>query len=572
MSEFWKYFHDRLAWPLIHHPGPLAGLVRGLSLALDSTRDDLVYFRRQWFPELCEAELVPLFGTGRGLVRHPKETAEQFRSRVVNAWRWHRLGGKTEGLPEILKFYGFDALTIESLRSFQSSRWAEFQLGLKTPVTQEEQEALLANLNTLLWLVNEYKPARSVLTRVYTDTYDYVPSVWSGGPVSEQGWSNGFWSLFSGVKWTEQEGSDAQHDVIVSFGMGRRFQSEQYITTGIGIGVENCTGSLSQYIDKAVWSRSAWSDVFMRNHGFTIGEIVSLQWCDPTTSSYPWSGSWDARPWAQINGWDRVLPPWRFRWRPWAKVHAVFSSPGDGREHGEPVQVHDSGTWGDINACYGRPQAAIYQGTRWGDAWGADPMLQKLEILERWQHKSALCTPSANPGTPQAAGLSHSAWTSEAVREQSLSNGCPAAMTLLRCMRAVHEDLGAPRLSTSIILSAHRTLPVEPGTPQAAGLSHSAWTSEAVREQSLSNGCPVAITAWQGMSAVCDGAESPHLSVDILLASQSEECISSSPQYGGMDTVQLTGLPLHEEGWLGSSAGRRWYDYTGLISIKEQSE
>ena len=62
MSEFWQYFHDRLAWPLIHAPGPLAGLVRGLSLALDSTRDDIVYFRRQWFPELCEAELVPDFG------------------------------------------------------------------------------------------------------------------------------------------------------------------------------------------------------------------------------------------------------------------------------------------------------------------------------------------------------------------------------------------------------------------------------------------------------------------------------------------------------------------------------
>ena len=56
MSEFWKYFHDRLAWPLIHAPGPLSGLVRGMALALDSARDDIVYFRRQWFPELCEAE------------------------------------------------------------------------------------------------------------------------------------------------------------------------------------------------------------------------------------------------------------------------------------------------------------------------------------------------------------------------------------------------------------------------------------------------------------------------------------------------------------------------------------
>lgn len=294
MSEFWKYFHDRLAWPLIHAPGPLAGLVRGLSLALDSTRDDIVYFRRQWFPELCEADLVPEFGTGRGLVRHPKETAEQFRARVVGAFRWHRLGGKTEGLPEILKFYGFDALTVENLRNWQPSRWAEFQLGLRTPATQAEQDALLADLDTLLWLVNEYKPARSVLARVYTDTYDRVPTVWSGGPINEQGWSNGFWSLFSGVTWPGEGG-----DIVVSFGMMRRFLSERYNETGAGLGVESRTGFLAPYIDRPVWSRSAWSDVFPRNHGFTIGEIVSLHWCVRTTSSYPWHGAWDSRHWQE---------------------------------------------------------------------------------------------------------------------------------------------------------------------------------------------------------------------------------------------------------------------------------
>lgn len=139
MSEFWRYFRDRLAWPLIHAPGPLSGLVRGMALALDSARDDIVYFRRQWFPELCEAGLVPDFGAGRGLVRHPKETAEQFRARVVNAWRWHQLGGRTEGLPEILRFYGFETVRIDNMRQWQPGRWAEFQIGLATPATQAEQ-------------------------------------------------------------------------------------------------------------------------------------------------------------------------------------------------------------------------------------------------------------------------------------------------------------------------------------------------------------------------------------------------------------------------------------------------
>ena len=511
MSEFWRYFHDRLAWPLIHAPGPLAGLVRGLALSLDSARDDSVYFRRQWFPELCEAELVPDFGKSRGLVRHPKESAEAFRSRVVNAWRWHQLGGRTEGLPEILRFYGFEALRLESLRRYQPSRWAEFQIGLKTPATQAEQDALLADLDTLLWLVNEYKPARSLLARVYTDTYDRVPTVWSGGSVEEQGWSNGFWSRFSGVLWPGQDG-----DIVVSFGMVRRFLSERYNETGAGLGVESRTGFLAPYIDRPVWSRSAWSDVFPRNHGFTIGEIVSLHWCVRTTRSYPWHGAWDSRHWQEAATWDRILPEWKMRWRSWARVEAVFSWPGDGKEPGEPVKVHGDGTWGDVNACYGRPQAVIYQGTRWGDAWGADPGRRELKILERRQDKGGLCTPAVHPARPQTAGHALAACRSAPLRERGwrglwsgrgwLADRCPVAVAVLRSLSAKHEDAGAPRLSGGALL----TVP-------------------------------------------CAALSSP------------------VPQWGGLDTVPLASNPLHERRWLGNPAGRRWYDYTGITSIKEQT-
>lgn len=43
-------------------------------------------------------------------------------------------------------------------------------------------------------------------------------------------------------------------------------------------------------------------------------------------------------------------------------------------------------------------------------------------------------------------------------------------------------------------------------------------------------------------------------------------------QWGGLDTVPLASDPLHERRWLGNPAGRRWYDYTGITSIKEQTE
>lgn len=545
-SEFWRYFRDILRWPLIHSPGPLSALVQGQAHSLDETRDDIVYFREQWFPEHCEEVLIPGFGTSRGLVRLSfvrrsrgddakrnesvsptlpaqggaraapaggfRESAAQFRSRVVNAWRWHMLGGKVEGLPEILKFYGFESLKIESLRDYQPSRWAEFQIGLKMPSSQKEQETLLNDLDALIWLVNEYKPARSVLARIYTDTYNLNPAVWSGEK-DAHGWSQGFWSRFSGVDYESPDNPG----VVVSFGMAHRFQSEVWNVTGAGLGIENLTGIIAPYIDRPVWSRSAWSDVFPRNHGFTIGEILSLHWCVRTTSSYPWRGAWNARHWQENATWDRVLPPWRFRRRAWARVEAVFSWPGDGKEPDDPVQVHGDGTWGDVNACYGRPHAVIHEGTRWGDPWGADPGRQELEILERRQDKDSLSAPPVNPGIPQSAGHTRAACASAPLHERGwrgpwsgrgwLAERCPVVFAALRSMSAEHEDAGAPRLSR-----------------------------------------------------------------DALLAVPCAALSSPAPQWGGQNAAPQAGGPLHERRWLGSPAGRRWYDYTGTTSIKEQPE
>lgn len=47
---------------------------------------------------------------------------------------------------------------------------------------------------------------------------------------------------------------------------------------------------------------------------------------------------------------------------------------------------------------------------------------------------------------------------------------------------------------------------------------------------------------------------------------------SPAPQWGGLDTAPQASNPLHERRWLGNPAGRRWYDYTGITSIKEQTE
>ena len=393
MSELWKYFRDVLAWPLIHAPGPVQAVVKGLALTLDGARDDAVYLRRQFFPGLCEAELVAAHGESRGIVRHPRETAEQYRQRVVKAYRWHQLGGKIEGLPEILRFYGFDAIKIDNLRRWAPSRWAEFQLGLKAPVTQAEQTTLLADLDTLIRLVNEYKPARSKLGRIYTDVYDWYPTTWSDGPA----WSDGLWSNFSG---TTPDG-----DVVVSFGMPFRALCEQYNVTGVGQGTDSRRGALIPHVDRPMWGRSRWGERYPRNTGFTVGELLSVHWCEKIVVSHEWEGRWDRRHWCEFSSWDRILPEWAFSTPAWCRVQAVHSWPG-AEFSGGPAGGRD-GAYGDINACYSVP-VFIVSGPppRWGEAAYSedDPGRRELSILEQFHEIARFAASVAEPSEFFLAG------------------------------------------------------------------------------------------------------------------------------------------------------------------------
>ena len=382
-SPFWSYFADKLHWPQAFAPGPLQAVVRGLAHHFDVAREDMPYLRQQFFPGLCEGALVPEHGLSRSLVRHPRETPERFRQRVVNAYSWHMLGGKAEGLPEILRFYGFDAIRIDSLRQWVPTRWAEFQIGLRSPVTQAEQAALLADLDTLIWLVNEYKPARSRLGRIYTDTYNWYPTIWSEGPA----WGEGFWSGFSGVF---VPGSDG---IVVSLGMPYRVQSERYGAEP-GLGVESLRGALIPYVDRPIWSRSNWSELYPMNTGFTVGELLSLHWCEKIVVSHPWEGGWDRRHWCEFSSWDRILPSWSMADLAWCRAQAVQSWPGaqlsDGRD----------GAYGDINACYSVP-VAIISGPppHWGDfAYSEeDRQRRELRILEQFHETACFTAPVVEP-------------------------------------------------------------------------------------------------------------------------------------------------------------------------------
>ena len=160
-GPFWKYFHDRLRWPQLFRPGPLSAVVRGLALHMDDVREDILWLRRQWTPATADAEMIARYGESRGIVRWRFDTDESYRRRVINAFAWHKLGGKVRGLERILAENLYRA---EVLPSSDPALWAHFRIALDVTETGfDEHSGPLA-----FWLANEYKPARSVLEGVLT--------------------------------------------------------------------------------------------------------------------------------------------------------------------------------------------------------------------------------------------------------------------------------------------------------------------------------------------------------------------------------------------------------------------
>lgn len=161
MGLFWTYFKDGLRWPLIQRAGALAALVEGAARTLDQAREDILWLRRQCHPATCEEQFLDRLGQARGLVRRPQESTARWRARVVKAYAWQRLGGSQSGMPRILELYDFPGAVFTSLRQEDAARWAEFRV--EAPITEEISRE---GVESLLWVVNDTKPARSKLAEV----------------------------------------------------------------------------------------------------------------------------------------------------------------------------------------------------------------------------------------------------------------------------------------------------------------------------------------------------------------------------------------------------------------------
>lgn len=164
MGVMWDYFHDTLRWNLIRlKRGALAMLAEGGGNRLDDVREAILWLRGQFLPETSESGYLTNYATSRSIARHPSETDSQFKTRVVRAWYWHYLGGKQLGMPRMLELYGYSGAEIINWRQYDETKWAEFWCRLLPPA---DQTFAAEDYDLLLWLLNEYKPARSKLVKL----------------------------------------------------------------------------------------------------------------------------------------------------------------------------------------------------------------------------------------------------------------------------------------------------------------------------------------------------------------------------------------------------------------------
>lgn len=154
---FKDYFFKVLNWlPIFNHSG-LACIVEGLARYFDAVRLDIILARNQFIVELADVSLLSAFGESRGILRSRYDNDDEYRRRVVYAYKWQLLGGKVKGLETILADYGFKGGEIVNIRFEDAVRWAEFDYVYPDNTLFEDK---YDNMTSLL---NQYKPARSKL-------------------------------------------------------------------------------------------------------------------------------------------------------------------------------------------------------------------------------------------------------------------------------------------------------------------------------------------------------------------------------------------------------------------------
>lgn len=164
MSGFFEHLKS-VGMPYIRKSGGTNdGLVRTAATLMDDAKEDIRWLRYQFFPQLCDDELLLTHADARGIERYPYESDEFFRNRVAAAFQFYLRGGAKAGVNEFLEAIGLDAHTVEyhEYTGDIDLGWAEFL----AVVNIESLNQTVEHRQFLAKLLNELKPARSRLVLI----------------------------------------------------------------------------------------------------------------------------------------------------------------------------------------------------------------------------------------------------------------------------------------------------------------------------------------------------------------------------------------------------------------------
>ena len=133
-------------------------------------QDAILGARNNWLIDLMPGELLGVAGYERGrMFRWPKETDEEYRLRLHNAFLWYAMGGTPGGLKIILEALGYRNVKITE--RVTEEQWAEFAV----EVTLASGDLLVQDqIDRVVRIVNEVKAAHTKLvsTNVIYDPPD----------------------------------------------------------------------------------------------------------------------------------------------------------------------------------------------------------------------------------------------------------------------------------------------------------------------------------------------------------------------------------------------------------------
>lgn len=127
------------------------GLLEALGAVLDEHASMAATGVAARYGDRAPGDGLSLIGAERGVSRHPEESEEAYRARVLGAWEYWQWAGTERGVRIALRQLGYDS-TITPVRVYDTARWAEFDVYLYAATrsydgTEAEQRRIIATIN-----------------------------------------------------------------------------------------------------------------------------------------------------------------------------------------------------------------------------------------------------------------------------------------------------------------------------------------------------------------------------------------------------------------------------------------